>query len=118
VRDARELRAAHPRKDRPLRGHTVEGPEYETIYSYGGQTGVDNLDSIIAADRLSDELGLDTMSAGVAIGFAMELFERGILTTARHGRAGAQVRQPRSHDRAYTEDGFFARVLERFLPTE
>jgi len=66
-------------------GILSEGPEYETIYSYGGQTGVDNLDSIIAADRLSDELGLDTMSAGVAIGFAMELFERGILTTRDTG---------------------------------
>jgi aldehyde:ferredoxin oxidoreductase len=62
-------------------GILSEGPEYETMYSFGGQTGVDNLDSIIASDRLSDELGLDTMSTGVAIGFAMELFERGILTT-------------------------------------
>ena len=55
------------------------------MYSFGGQTGVDNLDSIIAADRLSDELGLDTISAGVTIGFAMELFERGILQTANTG---------------------------------
>jgi aldehyde:ferredoxin oxidoreductase len=61
-------------------GTLTEGPEYETLYSFGGQTGVDNLDSIITADRLSDELGLDTISAGVAIGFAMELYERGIIT--------------------------------------
>lgn len=61
-------------------GILAEGPEYETVYAYGGQTGVDDLDSIIAADRLSDEFGLDTLSAGVTIGFAMELFERGILT--------------------------------------
>lgn len=60
-------------------GVLSEGPEYETFYSFGGQTGVDNIDSIIAADRLCDELGMDTISAGVAIGFAMELFERGIL---------------------------------------
>jgi len=57
-------------------------PEFETYYSYGGQTGVDNIDAIIAADRLSDELGLDTMSTGVAIGFAMELYSRGILKNA------------------------------------
>jgi aldehyde:ferredoxin oxidoreductase len=62
-------------------GIMSEGPEYETMYAFGGQTGIDNLDSIIAADRLSDEFGLDTISAGVAIGFAMELFEKGILTT-------------------------------------
>jgi aldehyde:ferredoxin oxidoreductase len=43
------------------------------------------MDSIIAADRLCDELGLDTISAGVTIGFAMELFERGILTMADTG---------------------------------
>jgi aldehyde:ferredoxin oxidoreductase len=61
-------------------GMLAEGPEYETVYAYGGQTGVDDLDSIIVADRLSDEFGLDTLSAGVTIGFAMELFERGILT--------------------------------------
>ena len=66
-------------------GVLAEGPEYETMYSFGGQTGVDNLDSIIACDRLSDELGLDTISAGVAIGFAMELFERGILKTQDTG---------------------------------
>ena len=60
-------------------GVLSEGPEYETMYAFGGQTGVDNLDSIIASDRLSDELGMDTISAGVTIGFAMELFERGIL---------------------------------------
>ena len=62
-------------------GIMAEGPEYETVYSFGGQTGVDNLDSIITADRLSDELGVDTISVGVTIGFAMELFECGLLTS-------------------------------------
>jgi aldehyde:ferredoxin oxidoreductase len=38
------------------------------------------VDPIIAADRLADELGLDTISSGVTIAFAMELFEKGILT--------------------------------------
>jgi aldehyde:ferredoxin oxidoreductase len=63
----------------PYTGVFTEGPEYETLYSFGGVTGVDNPDAIIAADRLCDELGLDTISAGVTIAFAMELFERGIL---------------------------------------
>lgn len=60
----------------------MSDPEFESMYSFGGQTGNDNLDSIITADRLCDELGLDTMSAGVTIGFAMELYEKGILTSA------------------------------------
>jgi aldehyde:ferredoxin oxidoreductase len=60
-------------------GTLSEGPEFETLYNLGGMTGVDNLDSIIAADRLADELGLDTISSGATIGFAMELYERGII---------------------------------------
>ncbi len=67
-------------QDAPYTGLFTEGPEYETLYSFGGVVGVDNPDAIIAADRISDELGLDTMSAGVTIAFAMELFEKGILT--------------------------------------
>jgi aldehyde:ferredoxin oxidoreductase len=61
-------------------GILTEGPEFETMYSYGGVTGVEDIDAIIAADRLADELGLDTMSSGVTIAFAMELYEKGILT--------------------------------------
>lgn len=69
----------------PYAGILTEGPEFETIYSFGTETGVANLDAVIAADRLADELGLDSISAGVTIGFAMELFEKGILTTSDTG---------------------------------
>lgn len=69
----------------PYTGIFTEGPEFETLYSLGGQTGVDDIDSIIASDRLCDELGLDTISTGVVIGFAMELFEREILTISDTG---------------------------------
>ncbi len=72
-------------KTGPYAGILTEGPEFETIYSFGTETGVANLDAVIAADRLADELGLDSMSAGVTIGFAMELFEKGILTLADTG---------------------------------
>ena len=60
-------------------------PEFETFYSLGGQTGVDNIDAIIAGDRLCDEMGLDSMSAGIVVGFAMELYEKGILTASDTG---------------------------------
>lgn len=66
-------------KTGPYAGILSEGPEFETMYSYGGVTGVENIDAIIAADRLADELGLDTISSGVAVAFAMELYEKGIL---------------------------------------
>ena len=67
-------------KTEPYTGILAEGPEFETYYSFGGVTGVDNIDAIIAADRLSDELGLDTISAGATVAFAMELYEKGILS--------------------------------------
>ncbi len=72
-------------KTGPYAGILAEGPEFETMYSFGGCTGVDNIDGIIAADRLADELGLDTISAGVAIAFAMELYEKGILSAEDTG---------------------------------
>jgi aldehyde:ferredoxin oxidoreductase len=64
----------------PYAGYLTEGPEFETTYSLGSTVGVDYLPAIIAGDRLCDEYGIDTISAGVTIGFAMELYERGIIT--------------------------------------
>lgn len=61
-------------------GILSEGPDFETVYSFGSGVGIGEVDPIIAADRLADELGLDSISSGVTISFAMELFERGILT--------------------------------------
>ena len=66
--------------DGPYAGYMSEGPEYETTYSLGSTLGIDYLPAVIAADRLCDEYGIDTMSVGVVIGFAMELYEKGILT--------------------------------------
>jgi aldehyde:ferredoxin oxidoreductase len=64
----------------PYAGYLSEGPEFESTYSLGSTVGVDYLPAVIAADRLCDEYGIDTISAGVAIGWAMELYEKGILT--------------------------------------
>lgn len=61
-------------------GSWSEGPEYETIWSFSGPFGAADSGLTIAADRLCDELGIDTMSTGVAIGFAYELYERGLIT--------------------------------------
>lgn len=60
-------------------GYETEGPEYETLFSFGSNLGNANLGSIIAANKLCQLYGLDTISTGNAIGFAMECFERGIL---------------------------------------
>ena len=66
-------------RDGPYAGATSEGPEYETVYSLGTACGVYDLGAVIAADQLCDLLGLDTISVGVTISFAMECFERGLL---------------------------------------
>jgi len=60
-------------------GATSGGPEYETLYALGSNCGVDRFDAIIHAEQLCDELGLDTISTGGTLSFAMECFERGII---------------------------------------
>jgi len=56
-----------------------EGPEYETIYGVGTICGVDNLAAVIKANYLCNEYGLDTLEAGIAIGTAIELAEKGYI---------------------------------------
>jgi len=63
-------------KDSPYAGEG-DGPEYETVWAFGAQTGVDDLDAITKANFLCNELGLDTISMGHVIGTLMELYEKG-----------------------------------------
>jgi len=56
-----------------------EGPEYESIFSFGVCCGVEPLEPIIEANYLCNEYGLDTISAGVTIAAAMELYEKGYI---------------------------------------
>jgi aldehyde:ferredoxin oxidoreductase len=46
--------------------------EYETIWAMGGMTGIDDLDTIARLDNLCDDIGVDTMSTGVAVAVAMD----------------------------------------------
>ncbi|MFW9956919.1 MAG: aldehyde ferredoxin oxidoreductase family protein [Candidatus Odinarchaeota archaeon] len=54
--------------------------EYETLGLCGGNLGISDFQSILRLNFLADDLGLDTISTGSAIGFSMDLFESGILT--------------------------------------
>ena len=56
------------------------GPEYETVASLGSFCGVDNLAAIAHGNEMCNRWGMDTISIGVCIAFAMELTEKGILT--------------------------------------
>jgi aldehyde:ferredoxin oxidoreductase len=60
--------------------YLTEGPEYETIYAFGSNCDVRDPKVIIAADKLCDDYGMDTISCGVGIGFAMECFEKGLIS--------------------------------------
>jgi aldehyde:ferredoxin oxidoreductase len=53
--------------------------EWETIYAFGSNCGVDKMEAVIAASQICDEFGIDTMTTGVTIGFAMECFEKGLI---------------------------------------
>src|SRR5674536_76220 len=63
--------------DGPFSVRNTEGPEYETIFAFGSNCGIKELDALVKANHLCDELGLDTISMGDTIACAMELVEKG-----------------------------------------
>jgi len=67
-------------KEGKFAGVAIDGLEYETLYSLGGACGNADIESVAKANEACDRVGIDTISAGVAIGFAMELIQRGILS--------------------------------------
>ncbi len=58
----------------------AEGPEYEAIYSFGTNCWNNDFGSVLQANLLSNKYGLDSISTGCVIAFAMELWERGLIT--------------------------------------
>lgn len=59
-----------------------EGPEFETIGAFGAMCALENLEAITLAHNLCDDYGLDVVSGGSTIAFAIECCEKGILTKA------------------------------------
>jgi aldehyde:ferredoxin oxidoreductase len=64
----------------------VEGPEYESIALLGGACVLESIEEIAYANYVCDQLGLDTISSGAVAAWAMECFEKGILTEEDVGR--------------------------------
>lgn len=64
----------------PDAGRAVDGPEYETLYAFGGEVNNSSLEMIVEANCICDDYGLDTISAGCTIGFAMECYQKGLLS--------------------------------------
>ena len=61
------------------------GPEYETIAAFGSDCGITDLPAISKGNELANAYGLDTISCGATIAFAMECFENGLLSTKDTG---------------------------------
>lgn len=58
-------------------GLKIEGPEYETLYAFGGLCMIDSIEEICYLNDLCDRLGMDTITSGNLCAFTMEAVERG-----------------------------------------
>ncbi|HEY9076678.1 MAG TPA: aldehyde ferredoxin oxidoreductase family protein [Anaerolineaceae bacterium] len=61
------------------------GPEYETLATFGSYCGIADLSAVSLANQICNMYGLDTISCGATIAFAMECFENGLLTLEETG---------------------------------
>ncbi len=55
------------------------GPEYETIWAFGSDLGINDLGEIIYTNQMCNEMGIDTISAGSTLAVAMELYQMGLI---------------------------------------
>ena len=69
----------------PFKGTRGEGPEFESISALGSRCGNGNLESIMFANNLCNKFGLDTISTGDVIAFAMECYEKNLLSSKDTG---------------------------------
>ena len=60
-------------------------PEYETMAMFGSNLCNDNLDSLIVATDICNRLGIDTISAGACVAFAIECYENGVINAEDTG---------------------------------
>ena len=67
-------------KKEPYKGAEVDGPDFETLYSFGSNCGVSDKEAICYANLICDLYGVDTISTGVIISFVMELYQRGMIS--------------------------------------
>lgn len=72
-------------KDTPYGVKVVDGPEYESVALLGSSLLINDLPAVTYANHLCNRFGLDTISAGSAIGLAFLLYDRGFITAADTG---------------------------------
>ena len=88
-------------KEGPFKGIILEGPEYETLALTGSNCGISDLNAVAKFNLLCDFLGLDTISTGNVVAFAMECYEKGLITKEdtdglelTFGNVDAYIRMP------------------------
>ncbi len=86
---------------------SVDGPEYESVVSLGPLCGIYDLEPIVYANHLCNKYGLDTISAGVAIAFAMYLLDNKLVTPEKLG-----------FDITWGDNGGIQRLLELIARNE
>jgi aldehyde:ferredoxin oxidoreductase len=74
----------------------VEGPEYETTAMIGGDCALGSIKDVAYANYLCDDYGIDTISGGSIIAFAIECFEKGIITEKDTGGVALRFGDPDS----------------------
>jgi aldehyde:ferredoxin oxidoreductase len=67
-------------KDGPYAGTYGEGPEYTSQGAFGMEVGCNDFETVLIGNHLVNKYGLDTLETGSIISWAMELYEKGILT--------------------------------------
>jgi len=67
-------------KEGPHKGVSLVGPEYETIALMGSNLGMTSIEDIAYLNSRCNELGMDTISLGGVLGFAIEAYEKGVIT--------------------------------------
>ncbi len=67
-------------KSGPYAGTYGEGPEYTSLGAFGAEVGCNNMETVLIGNHLVNDYGMDTLEVGSLIAWAMELYEKGIIT--------------------------------------
>ena len=67
-------------KSGPFKGVSLVGPEYETIALMGSNLGMQSIEDVAYVNSRCNELGMDSISLGGVLGFAIEAYERGVIS--------------------------------------
>ena len=93
------------------------GPEYETLGTFGSYCGISDLSAIALANQICNENAVDTIACGATIAFAMECYEKGIITKEQTGglelKFGSVDAMLTALDQIVNNEGVLGKVLSQ-----